>query len=787
MPTLLLLLAGMQLSADTVTLSVEEVFARALETSPAVAATAHRADAARADIRRAGAWADPSLAFVVENVGQRAGTGGTAALEGQAVLTLPIPYGRYRTGPIRMAEARADATDAAARGTVVGESAVTLDLIGAFLLAQAHAESAWEEWETLAGIARELAVQAEAGRAATGDAARAALERATAAAQYARRSAHLTTTGIELSRRIGLPLDRVLSIRTQRCGASNPPVPGVEPDRIVPEVGEARAWASWADAAVAAAGARRLPRLEPQVGLRRTDGTSALYLGLQTSLPVFGLGSRSVDVARAEARAAGAELDEIESRAAASLVAAERVLAAIERAGTNFDDAWSRSLALTVEAAAARFSLGESSLSPASGRAPREVARHRRLRGVAGRLVARPCGALARRGDPARAAPPLHRPFPERRPMIRQRADRTLLALLIVLGSCGGDEPAAQPSPDPGGVVVLTEAQIRNAGIETEIPTRRSIRPTVSLPGTVQPPDTAHAVAGSIVEGRVEVVHVVPGDLVRAGQTLVEIHSHELSDAQADLTAARAEEAYERAALDRAELLLEAGAIALEEVERRRASHTAAEAEVARSQELVDHLYPSTRGSVRIVSPRQGTVFEVRTSAGEAVLPGTPLVEVGAIAPLWVTVFVPENTATALFEGDTVRASFRGLDDRVPAVLVRAGSHVRADTRAVEMRFELLETPRGIRMGSFATVAVPSGEESEGIELPADAAVRMESGDAVFVVDGPGRFRPVPVSISPLAGGHVAVLGLADGAEVVVRGAYFLKAALEAGGEEGES
>ncbi len=360
----------------------------------------------------------------------------------------------------------------------------------------------------------------------------------------------------------------------------------------------------------------------------------------------------------------------------------------------------------------------------------------------------------------------------------------SVLAVGSACDSSGDDQMGDGPAPEDGSVR-LTDAQVRSAGIVTSPVEARTIRRPVRVPGSVGTPDTAKAAVGSIVEGRIVVVHVLPGDQVRRGQALVEIHSHELSDAQKDLTAAEAQLAFHRNALERSQKLLDAGAVALEEVERRQADFAEAEAEVTRAEEMVEHLYPSTSGNVTAIAPRSGTVFQVDAQPGQAVLPGTPLLEMGSTRTLWVTAFVPENTSSSMRVGDTVAVTFRALAGvSVPARLVRTGNFVDPANRSVEMRFELSEIPEGVRPGSFAEVDVASSASFEGVELAEEAAVRVGEEDVVFVMQSPGVYHPVTVTAVALGGGRVAVTGVPPGAQVVTEGAYFIKAAMEAGGEE---
>lgn len=363
------------------------------------------------------------------------------------------------------------------------------------------------------------------------------------------------------------------------------------------------------------------------------------------------------------------------------------------------------------------------------------------------------------------------------------------LALTSTLAACGGGEPEAEAAPPGDGTVTLSETQRASAGVRVAEVSPSEIRVPVVLPAELAPPDTALARIGSIVEGRVERVVVVPGDEVRAGQALAFIHSHEMADATRDLAAAVADLAYAQAAFDRSSALLDAGAVAAEEVERRRADVERARAEHARATEMVDHLDPSPDGDVTVRAPRAGLVLEVFVEPSAAVVPGDPVVEVGSVDHLWATAYVSEDHAARLSPGAEARVTLRALPgDTVEGRVVRVGGRVDAATRTVEIRVDVPSPPRGARPGMYATVELRGAESRTAVVVPADAVQFFEGRDVVLVEVGEGRYRPVPVSVLPVGEGQIAVEGIEAGTRVVVEGAYFVRAALEQGGladEEG--
>ena len=105
-----------------------------------------------------------------------------------------------------------------------------------------------------------------------------------------------------------------------------------------------------------------MPDFAPQVGVRRTDGNTGLYVGVATRLPFFDRGGERVGASIAGENSALAERRDVEERWAAERASASAVLASLERAGAHFDGRWFESLERTVSAGEARYRLGEGTL-----------------------------------------------------------------------------------------------------------------------------------------------------------------------------------------------------------------------------------------------------------------------------------------------------------------------------------------------------------------------------------------------------------------------------------------
>jgi membrane fusion protein, heavy metal efflux system len=351
--------------------------------------------------------------------------------------------------------------------------------------------------------------------------------------------------------------------------------------------------------------------------------------------------------------------------------------------------------------------------------------------------------------------------------------------LVLLLSACGPDDaPPPEVVVEPG-VVVLTAEQVRNAGVTSFPAMVGEGGAWIRVPGTVLPPDTARVVAGSFVEGRVTRVLVVEGDRVRAGAPLVRIHSHELADWEREASAAEAHHAQARNVAGRGVRLHAAGAISTEELERRQVALAVAEADLRRAREILEHLNPDA-GDVVIRAPREGVVFRIEVAQGEAVLPGDPLVELGTTDVLWVVGGIPETAVADIDLGAQARVTFPARPGiEASGEVVGLGARVDPRLRTTTVRVQLASIPPGIRPGMLATVELETGSLLQGVRIPVEGLQEMDGEPVVFLDEGGGRFRALPVRLLARLGEEHLVDGIPERSRVVGTGAYTLRAVLE--------
>jgi RND family efflux transporter MFP subunit len=354
------------------------------------------------------------------------------------------------------------------------------------------------------------------------------------------------------------------------------------------------------------------------------------------------------------------------------------------------------------------------------------------------------------------------------------------------------ERPGLSGQRAPDVVVPFTPEAIERAGIVVAQVVRGAPGDALRLPGIIEPNAYRQVVVTPLVAGRVTRVSAELGDRVRRGQSIAEVYSPELADAQAQYITARAGlEAHDRE-LRRTEKLLEIGAASRQELERVHAEHTAQTAGLASARsklELlglpiasIEALAPGTPldATIDVPAPIDGIVTERTANVGLNVDPATRLMTVVDLSTVWVVAEAYESDFAHVRVGAAATVTTRAYPDQtLTGPVSYLDPQVNPATRAARLRIEV-PNPRGtLKLGMYAEVAVASADRSAGLFVPRTAVQNVDARQVVYLSDPvrPGSFVERTVDLGRTAGSQVEVVsGLEAGDAVVVEGSFFVRA-----------
>lgn len=274
------------------------------------------------------------------------------------------------------------------------------------------------------------------------------------------------------------------------------------------------------------------------------------------------------------------------------------------------------------------------------------------------------------------------------------------------------------------------------------------------------------------VAGMVQSVDFRSGQTARSGQVLVQLNA---APDIAKLHALQAAAHYAALTYQRDILQYKAQAIGKATLDAATADWKSAEAQVAAQAALV------AEETVR--APFAGRLGITTVNPGEYLQPGTAIVSLESLDPIFVDFRLPQSDLSRIRVGQSARVrtdAFPGktFTGRVTSI----DPLVDPSTRNFEAEATIANPQRLLRPGMFVDTAVDSGAKRPYLTLPQTAITYNPYGNTVFVVHedrGPKAritVEQVFVTLGPTRGDQVAVLkGLKAGDIIVTSGQLKLR------------
>ncbi len=264
------------------------------------------------------------------------------------------------------------------------------------------------------------------------------------------------------------------------------------------------------------------------------------------------------------------------------------------------------------------------------------------------------------------------------------------------------------------------------------------------------------------IAGIVDQIDFTSGADVPAGAVLLRLR---LDDEPARLAQLRANAALAALDLDRDIRENAAQAVSHAGVDTDRATLAADRAQVDAEQALIDE---------KIVrAPFAGRLGVRQVDLGQYLQPGTAIVTLQALDPIYVDFFLPQGELAPARVGDIAHVGVdtfpgRSFDARIIAIAPR----IDQSSRTAQLRAQLDNHDHALLPGMFATLRLATGAPVSRITLPEAAIAFATYGSTVFVVrPGPRGTRVAHqqrVVTGEQRGDQVAVLSGLDGGETVV-------------------
>jgi cobalt-zinc-cadmium efflux system membrane fusion protein len=369
---------------------------------------------------------------------------------------------------------------------------------------------------------------------------------------------------------------------------------------------------------------------------------------------------------------------------------------------------------------------------------------------------------------------------------------------------CGICQPQRTAELQPGEELMVrfeSDLSALKAGLVSQKPEKSAAQAAVGAICEVRYNGNELSQITPFAPGIVRSVLVDVGSEVKAGDTLVEIHSAEIAAARAAFVSAAVEAelkslAFEREkdlanqkisseqALQEASASFRTAEIALSTTRQRLLNYGLSPEELARTEETGD-----TSAILRIRAPFDGTLVERDVVTGEAVEPGDALFTLVDLSTMWLSLSVPGSNSGDLVPGLDVEATLDGMPlDPVAGKLTWVNSAIDERSRLVKARAVIPNGDRRLKAGMYGEARVFTSPRTAALGVPDAALQQFEGHTYVFVKHADDLYGLRRIEIGPSPDGDIVavVAGLQADESVVVDGAFtamseFLKSRLGAG------
>jgi multidrug efflux pump subunit AcrA (membrane-fusion protein) len=199
--------------------------------------------------------------------------------------------------------------------------------------------------------------------------------------------------------------------------------------------------------------------------------------------------------------------------------------------------------------------------------------------------------------------------------------------------------------------------------------------------------------------------------------------------------------------------------------------------DTVRQGDVIAYVDPSRPGAAYVespvVSPVEGTITSLPVTGGLTVSQSTVIATIGSLDRLKITIYVAEKYSSYLRQNLPAYVSFSSAPGvEFNARVSTVSPVVNNKNRTIETTLNLASQDPRIKEGMFASVRLVIREERNAMVIPRSAIKDYNGEDTVYIIDGEGAARRVPVQVGLTNDLEAQILsGLNFGDQVITAGA----------------
>ncbi|MFT3702459.1 MAG: efflux RND transporter periplasmic adaptor subunit [Agriterribacter sp.] len=363
-----------------------------------------------------------------------------------------------------------------------------------------------------------------------------------------------------------------------------------------------------------------------------------------------------------------------------------------------------------------------------------------------------------------------------------------LLHFFTACGSKKQEEEKKEIIKAAGNNVTLTDAQYKNAGIQTGVLDTKPISSVLKVSGKIDVPPQNMVSISVPLGGYLKSTKLLSGMHVSKGEVLAVMEDQQYIQLQQDYLTAKAEFAYDEIEYNRQKELNQSKASSDKVFEQAKAAYQKQNVLVnALEQKLkliglnpVNITASNISRSINIYSPINGFVSGVNVNIGKYVNPADVLFELVNPADIHLGLTVFEKDVNKLSIGQKLMAyTNTHPEKKYPCEIILISKNL-SDDRAMEVHCHFEKYDKNLLPGMYMNADIEISGANATV-LPDEAIVRFENKQYVFIAKGQNNFEMQEVQTGNAENGYTEITNAEKwtGQTFVTKGAYSLLMAMK--------
>lgn len=356
---------------------------------------------------------------------------------------------------------------------------------------------------------------------------------------------------------------------------------------------------------------------------------------------------------------------------------------------------------------------------------------------------------------------------------------------LFFLYSCGNKKTEIDPQATPAieNTTTLTDAQIKNAGIEMGKIEQKEISSILKLNGKIDVPPQNLVSISVPMGGYLKYTKLLEGMHVTKGQVLCVVEDQQYIQLQEDYLLAKAKIGYAKAEFERQKELNQSKASSDKVYQQAQAEYNSLSVMVQSYGEKLKFagINPnnvSTKNiskSINIYSPISGYVSKVNVNTGKYVAPSDILFEIVNPSDIHLALTVFEKDINKMAIGQSVIAyNNTNPEKKYHCEIILIGKDFSED-RSTEMHCHFAKYDKTLLPGMYMNAEIKLKSQRSNV-LPSEAIVNYENKNYIFIQKGKKLFEMKEVTTGTSENEYIEIVSNENlkGVNIVIKGSYSL-------------